>query len=127
MKLLLDTVVFLRGALGRDLSPRALQLLMDVENERYLSAVSSWEICIKYAKGRLPLPEIPELFIPKHRDALATEELPLHEESVLHITRLPQLHADPFDRILICQAIVHGMVLLTPDPFMSKYPVRTAW
>jgi len=108
-------------------TPRAVQLITDVENERYLSAVSSWEICIKYSKGRLRLPEIPEHFIPKHRHQLAAEELPLDEESVLHATRLPQLHADPFDRVLICQAIIHGMVLLTPDAFISKYPVRTAW
>ena len=90
MKLLLDTVVFLRAILDKDLSPRAVQLLTDVENERYLSAVSSWEICIKYSKGRLRLPEIPEHFIPKHRHQLAAEELPLDEESVLHVTRLPQ-------------------------------------
>ena len=128
MKLLLDTVTFLRGTLGEErLSARAAALLLDPENERYLSSISSWEICIKYSKGRLPLPERPERFIPNHREKLAIQELRLDEESAVHVSRLPHLHGDPFDRILICQAIVHGMVLLTPDPVISRYPVRTAW
>ena len=128
MKLLLDTVTFLRATLGpTELSTRAKELLQDVDNERYLSAVSSWEIAIKYALGALPLPESPERFIPKHREILVTDVLPLDEESALHLVRLPQLHRDPFDRMLVCQAIVHGMVVVTPDDLISRYPVRTAW
>ena len=128
MKLLLDTVTFLRATLGRkELSAHASDLLLDPDNERFLSTVSSWEIAIKYASGRLVLPENPERFVPKHRGKLETDVLPLDEESTFHLIRLPQLHRDPFDRILICQALVHGMVLVTPDPLISQYPVRTAW
>lgn len=128
MKLLLDTVTFLRATLGpAELSGRAGELLLDPENERYLSAVSCWEIAIKHSRGALPLPESPERFIPKHREILVTEALPLDEESALHLARLPQLHRDPFDRMLVCQAIVNGMVMLTPDELIWQYPVRTAW
>jgi PIN domain nuclease of toxin-antitoxin system len=128
MKLLLDTVTFLDAVLRpADLSQRAKDLLLNPENERYFSIVSSWEIAIKYSLGRLILPNSPEQFIPEHRNKLATEVLPVDEESVLHVIRLPLLHRDPFDRILVCQAIVHGMVLLTPDPRISRYPIRTAW
>lgn len=77
--------------------------------------VSSWEIAIKYVLGTLPLPEPPDRFIPRQRERLAVESLPLDEESALHLARLPQLHRDPFDRILVCQAIVGGMILVTPD------------
>src|SRR5579871_2173391 len=128
MKLLLDTVTFLDAVLRpEDLSPRARDLLLDPENERYFSIASSWEIAIKYSLGKLTLPADPVQFIPEHRSKLAAEVLPIDEESVLHMTRLPLLHRDPFDRILISQALVHAMVLLTPDVRIAKYPVRIAW
>jgi PIN domain nuclease of toxin-antitoxin system len=128
MKLLLDTVTFLDAVLDpKSLSSRVKDLLVDPDNERYFSIVSSWEIAIKYSMGKLALPDVPERFIPEHRDKLAADTLAVDEESVLHIVRLPPLHRDPFDRLLICQAIVHGMVLVTPDPRIPRYPVRTLW
>lgn len=128
MKLLLDTVTFLDAVIKpKDLSPKVKDLLLDPGNERYFSIVSSWEIAIKYSLGKLILPDSPELFIPEHRDKLAADMLAVDEESVLHVVRLPHLHRDPFDRLLICQAIVHGMVFVTPDPRISKYAVRTVW
>jgi len=128
MRLLVDTVTFLRVALRQgEVSARAKELLRDPDNECYLSAVSAWEITVKHALGKLELTERPEQFVPQHREKLAAEELPLDEESALHLSRLPKIHRDPFDRMLICQSIVHGLVLLTPDAVLSKYPVRTAW
>jgi PIN domain nuclease of toxin-antitoxin system len=128
MRLLLDTVTFLDSALAQsDLSPRAKNLLVDSGNELYVSIVSYWEIAIKFSRGRLELPGLPEEFVPEHRARLGADILALDEESAFHIIRLPHLHADPFDRILICQAIVHGMVFLTPDARVSRYSVRTAW
>jgi PIN domain nuclease of toxin-antitoxin system len=128
MKLLLDTVTFLDAVLDpKSLPPRVRDLLLHPESERYFSIVSSWEIAIKYSVGKLALPDTPERFVPEHREALAVDALALDEESVLHIVRLPHFHRDPFDRMLICQAIVHGMVLLTPDSRMARYPVRTIW
>jgi PIN domain nuclease of toxin-antitoxin system len=128
MNLLLDTVTFLRAALGEEfLSPGAKQLLVDPENRRFLSPISACEIVIKSRAGKLGLPESPESFVPKHREALALEVLAFDEASALHMARLPDIHRDPFDRILISQALVHGMVLVTPDRTISRYPVRTAW
>ena len=89
--------------------------------------MSGWEIALKHALGRLPLPEPPAEFIPARQRACGIEELPLEEESALYITRLPRLHADPFDRMLICQAIVHGLALLTQDPLIAQYPIRVLW
>ena len=128
MKILLDTVTFLDSALSsNDLSERAKSLLLDANSELYVSVVSYWEIAIKYSIGKLALPHNPDHFLPKHQTKLGADILALEEESALHVIRLPHLHSDPFDRILICQAIVHGMVLLTPDPRIYRYPVRTAW
>ena len=128
MKLLLDTVTFLDSALSsKDLSLRAKSLLLDPETDVHVSIVSFWEIAIKYSIGRLELPDSPERFVPEHREKLDAEILALDQESIFHLLRLPRLHRDPFDRILICQAIVHGMVILTPDIRIARYPVRTAW
>jgi len=93
----------------------------------YYSSVSAWEIAIKYGLGRLPLPESPGRFIPFQRKQHGIEPLSVDEESALHLSRLPPLHRDPFDRMLICQAIVHGLVMLTADELVNQYPVRTIW
>ena len=55
------------------------------------------------------------------------DSLPLDEESVLQAARLPQVHRDPFDRLLVCQAIAHGLAILTPDPLIADYPARIVW
>ena len=128
MKLLLDTVTFLDAAFSpKDISKHARDLLVNPDSEIYVSAASAWEIAIKYALGKLALPQRPDHFVPIHRAKLGAEMLPVDEESALQVTRLPDIHKDPFDRILICQAIIHGMILLTPDERISRYPVRAAW
>jgi len=128
MKLLLDTCTFLWIASASPrLSKGAAALFLDDNNERYLSASSAWEISIKHALGRLPLPERPEIFIPGIRAASGIAALPIDEESALYAGRLPSLHADPFDRMLVAQAIVHGLTILTPDPQIQQYPVRVLW
>ena len=128
MKLLLDTSTFLWIANDApELSAHARELFVDAGNEVSLSSVSAWEMAVKYALGRLPLPEPPERFVRLQREQHGIEPLPLDEEAALHLTRLPLLHKDPFDRMLICQAIVHGLVILTPDQLIYQYPVRTIW
>jgi PIN domain nuclease of toxin-antitoxin system len=128
MKYLLDTATFLWLVAGSpELSPAARDAIADPENEVFLSAVSAWEIAIKHALGRLPLPRPAEKFVPSERERAGVSSLPLDEESTLHVHRLPAIHRDPFDRMLVCQAIVHGLLLLTPDPQIARYPVRTAW
>jgi PIN domain nuclease of toxin-antitoxin system len=128
MRLLLDTCTFLWVILGaEELTPRVRALVTDSANEVFLSAVSAWEIAVKHRLGRLRLPQPPERFVPAQRDAHGLAPLPLDEEAALHLTRLPLLHRDPFDRMLVCQALVHGLAILTPDPLINQYPARVVW
>jgi PIN domain nuclease of toxin-antitoxin system len=128
MKILLDTCTFLWLITDAPaLSPRARELFAEVENEVYLSVVCTWEIAVKHALGKLPLPASPEQYIPAQRIKHNIDSLLLEEEPTLYLGRLPPVHKDPFDRMLICQAIVHSLVILTPDPLISQYPVRTIW
>jgi PIN domain nuclease of toxin-antitoxin system len=128
MKLLIDTCTFLWIASESPrLSRTAAAAFLDLDNERYLSASSAWEIAIKYSIGRLPLPEKPDIFVPRVRSASGIAALEIDEESALYAGRLPGLHADPFDRMLIAQAVVHGMTILTPDPAIEQYAVRVLW
>jgi len=128
VNILLDTCTFLWIITGaNELSDRAKQLFIDPHNEVYLSTISEWEIAVKYVFGRLSLPKEPENYIPEQREKHLISSLPLDEESVLHIIRLPDIHKDPFDRMLVSQAIVHGFVILTPDGYIQKYPARVIW
>jgi PIN domain nuclease of toxin-antitoxin system len=105
----------------------AASVVQDPSNEVYLSAVSVWEIATKHRAGRLPLPEPPDRLIPTERGLRGVEPLPFDEESALQVLRLPLLHRDPFDRMLISQAIALGLAIVTPDPLISQYPVRVVW
>lgn len=128
MNFLLDTCTFLWIVSDApDLSPDARNHFRNPDNDVYLSAVSTWEVSVKHALGRLPLPEPPERFVPEQRERHGIVALPLEEEATLYLSRLPSLHADPFDRMLVCQALVHSLVILTPDQEVSRYPVRTTW
>ncbi len=128
MRLLVDTCTFLWIVGGsRELSPRAREAFADPANEVFLSAVSAWEIAVKYRLGRLPLPATPDEFVPGQRTAHGIEPLAVDEEAALHVAKLPDLHRDPFDRMLVAQALVGGLVLLTPDDQVRQYPARTLW
>ena len=128
MTLLLDTCTFLWiVADAPALSKRARDLFTSADHQVYLSAASAWEIAIKYGLGRLPLPQPPDRFVRDMREAHGIAPLPIDEESALHVSRLPALHRDPFDRMLVSQAIVHGLTILTPDALVTQYPSRTIW
>ncbi len=128
MKLLLDTCTFLWIAGDSpELSETARTLFADRANPVYLSAISAWKIAVKHTLGRLPLPEHPMGFVAAQRKKHLIEALPLEEDATLHLLNLPPLHRDPFDRMLICQAIAHGLAILTPDERIRQYPVRTVW
>lgn len=128
VKILLDTCTALWiAADAAELSQRARELFEVPENEVYLSTVSAWEISLKYSLGNLPLPDTPERFVPELRRLGGIASLPLAEPAALQLFRLPPIHRDPFDRMLICQAIMGGMTLLTPDQDIRRYPVATAW
>ena len=128
MRLLLDTHALIWWLAADDsLSLTARNAIADAANDIFISAASAWEIAVKYASGRLQLPEHPERFVPAMREERGFTALAVDEESALHASRLPSLHRDPFDRLLVSQAIVHGMTILTPDPIVARYPARTLW
>lgn len=104
-----------------------MALIASPDDEVYLSIVSAWEISVKYALGKLPLPASPEYFVPVQRERHGIARLELDEAAVFGTMRLPPIHRDPFDRMLVCQALVHGLTILTPDRAIRDYPVRTAW
>ena len=128
MKLLLDTCTFLWIVGGApDLSPRVADAVRDPGNEVYFSAASAMEIAMKHARGRLSLPDAPERYVPDARIRHAIDPLEIDEESALHVAKLEAMHRDPFDRLLVSQAIVHGLIIATPDPLIRQYPARTLW
>lgn len=128
MNILLDTCAFLWIISGSDkLSATGRELFREPENDVYLSAASCWEIGVKWSLGKLPLPEEPGHFIARQRKLHMIESLPITEDATFHLPKLPSHHNDPFDRILVCQAIEHALVILTPDSLINQYPVRTIW
>lgn len=128
MNILLDTCTFLWIILkDPKLSDKAVQLFIDPNNEIYLSVISIWEIILKYRLGKLPLPKNPKIYLPEQRKKHKIASLYLEENAILQLSYLPDIHNDLFDRILICQAINHGLTLLTPDETIHKYPVKAVW
>lgn len=103
------------------------ELFRSPDNRVFLSAVSVWEIAVKHALDRLRLSDPPDVWVPRERARHGIDPLPVDEEAVLQLPRLPGLHRDPFDRMLVCQAIAGGLVLLTPDRDVVQYPVRSRW
>lgn len=124
MKILLDTHIFLWFISGDiQLSTDVRDAIRDLDNEIYLSAVSIWEAIVKYQLGKLSLPEHPETYLPKQRDLHQIASLALDESSVIQLAKLPLLHRDPFDRMLICQALDNGLTIATVDSAVRAYSV----
>ena len=105
------------------LSPETQALLQDPENEIFLSAASSWEIAIKYALGKLPLPVPPMEYVLSRMETSGTAPLPVQHSHALHAGSLPRHHADPFDRLLIAQAQLENLQILTADSQFGAYEV----
>ena len=121
MRLLLDTHLLLWAAAGTGLSPAAADLINDRENELFFSAASIWEVAIKSALGR------PEFHLDAgafRRELLESgyEELAITGAHAAAVAGLPDLHRDPFDRILLAQALVEGVTLLSADQSLLAYP-----
>ncbi len=122
MKLLLDTHILLWAAITPERIPKAARdMLEDRENELFFSAASFFEIAIKRALGRADFRVEPSLLWRGLRDN-GYEELTIATAHTLALESLPALHKDPFDRILVAQAMVEGMTLLTSDAVVSQYP-----
>lgn len=124
MRLLLDTHIFLWFVGGdKKLAIALREAISNPQNEIFLSVVSLWEMIIKYQLGHLPLPQAPELYVPTQRRRLRIGSLPVDEGSVFQVVNLPPLHRDPFDRLLIGQAIEHDLNLVTVDTAIRAYPM----
>lgn len=122
MKLLLDTHIFLWFISGSNqLSAIFRDSIQNPNNTVYLSVVSLWECIIKYQLGKLPLPESPEIYLPKQREQHRIDTLTVDEASVAQLIKLPSLHRDPFDRLLICQSLQHNLIILTTDEAVMSY------
>lgn len=128
MKLLLDTHVFLWwiGDSGK-LSQSTREVLADSGNEVFLSTVSAWEMAIKARLGKLSISQDLEQFLPSQLQRNAIQVLPIGLSHAVHVHRMPLHHRDPFDRMLIAQAQLESMTLLTADPWIRRYDVATHW
>jgi PIN domain nuclease of toxin-antitoxin system len=130
MNLLLDSCTFLWLIWNEpSLSNAARIAIQDPDNRVLLSSGSLWEITVKHLSGKLTLrqPVDPATYYLEQRQAHGLEPLPIDESAIAQLPKLPNLHRDPFDRLLICQAIAHGLTLVTPDENIRRYPILTLW
>lgn len=119
---LLDSHIVAWGATGdRRLSSRARAILIEAD-PLFFSAASIWELAIKERQGRLHLPGL-EAFLAEY----TVQELPVRRREARLAATLPDLHKDPFDRIILAQALLEDLDLVTADRIMSAYPVRTVF
>jgi len=126
MRILLDTQCWLWMSLSPErFSSRARGLVENRENVLYLSAASAWEMAIKHALGKLRLPEPPVTYVPARIAALGVQPLAIEHEHALRVATLPAHHRDPFDRLLVAQAQIDDLPILTADPAIGKYDVET--
>ncbi len=125
MWVLLDTQAWLWMLMAPErFSERALQLVQSADNRLILSAASAWEVAIKHELGRLQLPGPPESVIPDLLLRSGVEPLPITHVHALRAGSLPPHHRDPFDRVLVAQAQLEGLPILTSDAQIQRYDVE---
>jgi PIN domain nuclease of toxin-antitoxin system len=128
VKVLLDTVAVYRAATHPEtLSAAARTLLEDESHAVFVSLVSAWELTIKASLGKLALPVPIEEFFPQAARDLLAQQLGLELKAIAKLAELPSHHADPFDRLIIAQALVDECVVMTSDARFSAYGVRVVW
>ncbi len=128
MRVLLDSHVFLWLAMGDDRLPTAVRdLIEDVRTRSVVSVATTWELTLKALAGRLRLPGPPAEHFAEHVEEFGYEVLPIHQRHVDALPELPAIHDDPFDRMLVAQALVEDLELVTGDERLRAYPVRTIW
>lgn len=123
MKLLLDTHIFLW--LIDDnlrLQSRFREAIQNPDNEKFLSVVSIWECVIKYQIGKLDFPSSPESYLPKQRREHLIKTLTVDEKTITQLIQLPLLHRDPFDRLIMSQALQYDLFLMSEDKAILAYP-----
>ncbi|WP_018086044.1 type II toxin-antitoxin system VapC family toxin [Desulfurispora thermophila] len=128
MRFLLDTHVFLWWITDDpQLSSRAREIIGQGENQIFFSAASAWEIAIKSGLGKLILPASPTVFISEQMALNHFDPLPVTISHALGVYALPDHHRDPFDRLLVTQARMENMPIITADPLIARYEVEIAW
>lgn len=127
MRLLLDTQVWLWLQHAPDRLGAALNLAEDPANQLLFSAASSWEIAIKWRLGKLSLPEPPEVYVPDRVATSGVVPLAVEHGHALAVASLPIHHGDPFDRLLVAQAVAESAALLTADRALAPYDVEIVW
>jgi PIN domain nuclease of toxin-antitoxin system len=109
------------------LSEPVEKIIESKENQIFLSAVSGLEITIKFQINKLELPDRPDIYIPQQMKENIVEVLPIRMNHVLNVYNLPDIHKDPFDRLLISQSQLENLPLLTNDSKIKQYPVERIW
>jgi len=128
MRILLDTQCWLWWfLLPERLSAGARDVIADAREPLYLSAASSWEIAIKVGLRKLKLPDLPARYVPARLAEQGMSSLPVEHAHALRVADLPPLHSDPFDRLLVAQAQVERMTIMTADAQVLAYDVATLW
>ncbi len=128
MRVLLDTHAFLWWITDDPkLSPRAGEIIKNMDNEVFVSAASGWELVIKTQLGRLKISENPVDFIWEQIQLNAFQSLAIRMKHALQIFSLPDHHKDPFDRLLVAQAQLEEMPILTADHQIARYDVAVIW
>ena len=129
MRVLIDTHVFLWWVSegGTRVSEQARELLSDGTNRVSMSIASVWEIAIKVGTGKMAVPEPLERYLPGRLRQQGVDLMSIELPHVFRAGELPPLHGDPFDRLLVAQAQIEGIPILTADPAIGRYDVETIW
>jgi PIN domain nuclease of toxin-antitoxin system len=128
LKFLIDTHAWLWSLESpEELGREAIAILKNPRNVILFSAVSAWEIAIKVSLRKLELPEPPAEYLRSRLSEESYTELPVEVKHAIKVPDLPAIHRDPFDRLLIAQAIVENVPLLTADRQLEKYPAQFIW
>lgn len=128
MRVLVDSHVFLwLGSDDERLPPKVHELLADGRTRILVSVATTWELTLKVSAGRLRLPREPKVRLAEYLGDFASEVLAIEQRHVDVLPELPTIHADPFDRMLVAQALVEDVDLVTGDEVLQSYPIRTVW
>ncbi len=131
MRILLDTCAMLwladETSVATPIKPELRGRLLSGETKLFVSSISIWEITNKVNIGKLSIPDAPERWTKRALNMLDATELQFSAHDAFALSKIPLIHRDPFDRMLICQAIQNGLSICTPDPHITQYPISITW
>ncbi len=128
MDLLLDTCALIWLSADPTRVSGAARAAIDAQDAKlFTSDASTWEVCLKWLAKKIVLPTPPRQWLTEQAAIWQTERLPFELDHFFRTCELPTLHRDPFDRMLVAQAIARGLTIVTPDPAIHAYPVAVLW